>query len=458
VAKPEEGEVREQESAVLRPPGPVIDIAKRLEAAGYETWCVGGAVRDALLGHPHSDWDLASAAVPDEVMRLFPRRTVPVGVAHGTVGVLDRDRTMHEVTTFRRDVRTDGRHAEVEFGASLEEDLARRDFTINAIAYSPTRHLLRDPFHGRADLANRLVRAVGRPADRMREDRLRALRALRFASRFGFAIDAETWEAIVASAPFLTRLSPERVKEELTKTVVQVARPGVALRLWRESGALAVLVPPVAGIDDVVLATLDSLAQPNERADGAGAARSDARRLLRLAALFQDRGGRETRAALKALRFSNADIESIGGLVEAWRQVGLVMQERLMSAIPVSDATVRTWVAAGGRLRVGLLYRLAAARWAAMRAQGMPAPAPGRVRAVYRRALRSAFHDALTQANLAIDGNDLQDAGVARGPGVGEMLRRLLAAVVEDQTLNTRDRLLALATRWAAEAQPGGLR
>src|SRR5919201_6630017 len=114
----------------LSPPEPVREIARRLERAGFETWCVGGAVRDALLGHPHLDWDLATAATPKEVRRLF-RRTVPLGVEFGTVGVLDEHGTMHEVTTFRRDVQTDGRHAKVLFGASLDDDLARRDFTVN---------------------------------------------------------------------------------------------------------------------------------------------------------------------------------------------------------------------------------------------------------------------------------------------------------------------------------------
>ena len=117
----------------LDPPAEVRLLVSTLEEAGFEAWCVGGAVRDALLGHPGLDWDLATSAAPHEVRRLF-RRTVPVGIEHGTIGVLDRDGRMHEVTTFRRDVRTDGRHAVVEFGASLEEDLARRDFTINAIA------------------------------------------------------------------------------------------------------------------------------------------------------------------------------------------------------------------------------------------------------------------------------------------------------------------------------------
>src|SRR6185312_14575281 len=129
----------------LDPPDTVRAIAERLEEAGFETWCVGGAVRDALLGHPHLDWDLATAATPAQVQKIF-RRTVPVGIEFGTVGVLDDAGGMHEVTTFRRDVQTDGRHAVVEFGASLEEDLARRDFTINAIAYSPRRRELRDPF------------------------------------------------------------------------------------------------------------------------------------------------------------------------------------------------------------------------------------------------------------------------------------------------------------------------
>src|SRR5947207_3866484 len=141
----------------LNPPEAVRGIAKRLEDAGFEAWCVGGAVRDALLGHVHLDWDLATSATPDQVRTIFGRkRTIPVGIEFGTVGVLDAAGILHEVTTFRRDVRTDGRHAEVEFGASLDEDLARRDFTINAIAYSPGRRELRDPFGGQADLDRRM--------------------------------------------------------------------------------------------------------------------------------------------------------------------------------------------------------------------------------------------------------------------------------------------------------------
>src|SRR5688572_12893691 len=200
--------------SLLNPPDTVRQLATTLEKAGFETWCVGGAVRDALLGRRHLDWDLATAATPDQVQRLF-RRTIPLGIAFGTVGVLDRDGRMHEVTTFRRDIETDGRHAVVKFGASLDEDLARRDLTINAIAYSPSRDVLHDPFGGRDDLERRSVRAVGEPRERMREDRLRALRAIRFAARFGFTMDPETWAAITESAPHLQRLSAERVHQEL---------------------------------------------------------------------------------------------------------------------------------------------------------------------------------------------------------------------------------------------------
>ena len=126
----------------------MVGILRRLEDAGHETWCVGGAIRDALLGDPQQDMDLATSARPEEVQRLF-RRTIAVGVEHGTVGVFDEHGVLHEVTTFRRDVTTDGRHAEVEFGSSLDDDLARRDLTINAIAYHPLRRTWRDPFGGR---------------------------------------------------------------------------------------------------------------------------------------------------------------------------------------------------------------------------------------------------------------------------------------------------------------------
>src|ERR1051326_2618177 len=285
----------------LNPPKPVLEIARRLEDAGYEAWCVGGAVRDALLGHPHLDWDLATSARPDEVREIFGRRrTIPVGVEFGTVGVLDDAGTLHEVTTFRRDVKTDGRHAEVEFGASLDEDLARRDFTINAIAYSPATRELRDPFGGQQDLDRRVVRAVGDPDARMREDRLRALRAIRFSARFEFDIDAATLEAIARSAPHMGRLSAERVKQELEKTLEQVKRPSRAFALWKSSGILRTVIPPLADISGSTLAALDHVALPTNDV-------TSFRLLIRTAILFIDLGEAGARTALLALRFTNAE-------------------------------------------------------------------------------------------------------------------------------------------------------
>jgi hypothetical protein len=191
-------------------PDPVVKIAMKLESAGYETWCVGGAVRDNLLGLENHDFDLTTAAPPAEIRRLF-QRTVPVGIEHGTIAVLDRANQAHEVTTFRKDIRTDGRHAVVEFGVSLMDDLARRDFTINAIAYHPIRHAWQDPFKGAEDLEKRLIRSVGDPNWRFQEDYLRILRALRFSARFDFRIHPRTLEGAKANVQGLAQLSAERV-------------------------------------------------------------------------------------------------------------------------------------------------------------------------------------------------------------------------------------------------------
>jgi len=421
----------------LHPPQPVLDIAAKLERAGHETWCVGGAVRDALLGHPHLDWDLATAARPAEVQALF-RRTIPVGIEFGTVGVLDRAGTLHEVTTFRRDVKTDGRHAVVEFGASLDDDLARRDFTINAIAWSPSRKELRDPFDGQRDLDARLVRAVGNPDARMEEDRLRALRAIRFASRFGFDIEPGTWRAIVASAPHLGRLSAERVKQEIDKTIEQVRRPSRAFALWRDSGAFATLIPALASVADADLAALDVAPRP------LGGPRSAERRLTRLALLFLSLRPADATRTLTALRFSKLDIGWIAALVERWALLGDEMAQALLAGEP-SDVMVRRWVAKVGRTRMRALLRIAAARWTAARAAGREAPSAVALKRLSRRAIGIAFRDPVEISDLAVDGDDLRRAGFVPGPLLGKILNTLLDWVLEDPARNVPDRLIARA-------------
>ena len=302
----------------------MLEIARTLIRAGHESWFVGGAVRDALLGHPNLDWDLATAATPQQVQRLF-RRTVPVGIEFGTVGVLDDAGVMHEVTTFRRDVQTDGRHAVVEFGASLDEDLARRDFTINAIAYGPTRASCTIRFAAARDLERAASCAPwAMPRTRMREDRLRALRAIRFAARFRFAIEPDTWSAIVDRAPHLGRLSMERVQQEIEKTMAQVELPGdgislvarqrriraCSLRRWR--------------------ASVTSHSRRSIACRARARAAQSQRTSNRLTALVLELSPDRVRASrCKELRFSNDRVRWIGDLVERWHAVGRRIRDAL---------------------------------------------------------------------------------------------------------------------------------
>lgn len=424
--------------SVLNPPAPVLEIARRLEAAGYEAWCVGGAVRDAILGHPDLDWDLATSATPDEVRGVFgKRRTIPVGIQFGTVGVLDEQGTMHEVTTFRRDVNTDGRHAEVEFGASLEEDLARRDFTINAIAYSPSRDELRDPFDGRGDLRRRLLRAVGEADERMREDRLRALRAIRFAARFGFAIEPATLDAVRRSAPFMNRLSAERVHQELQKTMEQVRRPARAFALWKSTGVLATVIPALAAIEDATIEALDCVPLPTIA--------KPHRLFERVALLFVSLGETEARSALTALRFSRSEARRLSDLARIWSRVAKPMSDGIALGVTPSDAEVRAWLAIVGRLNLVAFMRILVAL-DGKRRERSPADARGWLR-LYRRMLISARRDPIEIADLAIDGDDLRMAGIPAGPWVGKILQTLLDQVLVDPSRNERDWLLQEARR-----------
>ena len=438
--------LRANESAVpnptrvhrLRPTPSVLDIASRLERAGFEAWCVGGAIRDAFLGGEPLDWDIATTATPEAVRDLFGRkRTIPVGIEFGTVCVLDEAGVPHEVTTFRRDVRTDGRHAEVEFGVSLDDDLARRDFTINAIAFRPATGELRDPFGGQADLVRRVVRAVGDAEQRMREDRLRALRAIRFAARYDFTIDPATLAALHNSAAHLTRLSAERVQQELVKTMQQVERPGEALRLWQSTGALAALIPALHALDAVALSTLDCLPR-----DGAAGRLVPQRTSNRVAALFLDVQPAQARATLTALRFSKHEINWAVAVVERWHAVLPSIAAGLAAGQP-SDADVRRWLGRIGRLYLGGVMRVAASRWSAMRDAGQAAPNPAEVRALHKRMSRARFADAIELGDLAIGGDELRAAGIPAGPIYAKILHALLERVLEAPARNTPEALLA---------------
>ncbi len=407
----------------LEVPEAVAAIARRLEDKGYETWAVGGAVRDALLSGSRGDWDLATAARPETVLELF-RPSYPVGIQFGTVGVRGEDGKLYEVTTFRRDIETDGRHAVVEYAEHLDEDLARRDFTINAIAYHPLHHKFHDPMDGWDDLKRRLLRCVGEPATRFAEDYLRVLRGLRFAGRYELEIEPATWDALVAAAPRLPRLSGERVREEILK-VLTAHVPSRALDLYRRSGALAVLVPEFASVDDtdwrVVLRTIDGLTERRLR--------------LRLAALLAP-AGPELEPLMRRLRFSNLELRDVR-----------VLSGALELPLPEAGEVVaaRRWLGDVGPEYARDALRLHFRREEALGIGGEGRSAlAGRARAVLG-VLRRA--DPVTLSALAIDGNDLKELGLRPGPEFGRVLEDCLDAVIEDPELNERDRLLEFARR-----------
>ncbi|HET8653950.1 MAG TPA: CCA tRNA nucleotidyltransferase [Longimicrobiaceae bacterium] len=426
----------------LNPPREVRRIAERLAGAGYEAWAVGGAIRDALAGLAVGDWDLTTSARPPEVRRLF-KRTVPIGIEHGTVGVLGKDGVLYEVTTFRRDVETDGRHARVSFSDSLDEDLDRRDFTINAVAWSPLTGEIRDPHGGVEDLRAGLLRTVGDARERFREDRLRVLRALRFAGRFSLEIEPRTWRAIRESADRLDHLSAERVREELVKTLAGQRAPSRTLRLYAASGVLAALYPELAAcipLDDVwehTLRVVDAL--------------PPTRPLLRLAALLHESGrpgatepldaGRGApvqahagaalaRGLMRRLKASNADTD---------RVVHLVAQYGGLPAADAPEAALRRWVR-----RVGVDYwrDLLRLHLADRRARAADASDLLDLWRRLRRILREG--PALGPGDLAIGGAELRALGIPPGPLYGEILKDLLERVTDEPELNTRERLLEI--------------
>jgi tRNA nucleotidyltransferase (CCA-adding enzyme) len=432
----------------LSPPPAVRRIADRLEEAGFDTWAVGGAVRNQVLGRPAGDWDLATRARPEQVMKLF-RRTVPIGIDHGTVGVLEGGH-LYEVTTFRRDVETFGRHAVVAFADRVEDDLARRDFTINALAWHPPTGRLLDPFGGRADLQARRLRTVGAPGDRFAEDYLRVLRALRFAGQFELSIEPATWDALREAVAELGRLSAERVREELVKVLAQTRAASRALDLYRESGALAALYPELAALAG------EPPGEPERDLWKLTIRAVDAippvRTTLRLAALLHGigmppartrdlRGGwrytghevlgaRKAEDVMRRLKASNAETE---------RVTRLVRHHRDLFPPDAPDSGVRRWIRDIGVDLVADLFRLRFALWRAGQS-GEDRPADLLERwAMVRRVFRT--RPALSVGDLAIGGKELQDMGLRPGPRFGEILAELLERVIDDPSLNEPRRL-----------------
>ncbi|HEX8940991.1 MAG TPA: HD domain-containing protein [Candidatus Limnocylindrales bacterium] len=436
-------------------PAPVIGLLADLRLAGHAAYVVGGCLRDRLLGRTPSDWDLTTDARPERIQAVFPGSLYEN--RFGTV-LVRRDGLACEVTTFRREFAyADHRHPDrVEFGDSIDEDLARRDFTVNAMAYGgpppmgPADGLrLVDPHGGRDDLAARLLRAVGDPDARFHEDALRMIRAVRLAATLEFEIEPATLAAVARNASLADVLSGERMGAELEK-LLGAPRPSVGLRLMAETGLLAVVAPELArqrgvpqgkvGIDDLwehTLLTVD--AAPRER------------QLVRLAALVHDIGkpatftdghfhGHDTVGAdlavtlLAELRFPRAVQERVAHLV---RHHMFAYEPRW------SDATVRRFIRRIGPAAVDDLIALRAADNAG---SGLPAAAGhlAELRARCRAQLEAKV--ALGRGDLAVDGHDLMaELDVPPGPRLGWLLDELTERVVAEPERNDRASLLATA-------------
>ena len=396
-----------------------------LHAAGYAAYAVGGCVRDSLLGRTAHDWDLCTSALPQQVMELFgAEQCIPTGLQHGTVTVKYGGQ-LYETTTFRTEGSyTDGRHPDaVQFVPDVREDLARRDFTINAMAYNEAEGLV-DPFGGQKDLQNGLLRAVGEPQQRFTEDALRILRLYRFAARFGFALDAATARAARQLAPHLDCISAERIQEELAK-LLAAPQPGVYL----EPAVLAVVLP------ELTPAALDA-AKPVVDACPAG----EENLPVRWAALLGALGETDTRRVLKRLRCSNACIEETAVLVRETAGEGVCrsFSEEKASA-HAGDIHIRQLLGRYGLCTVERLCALCAAL--------QPQNAPACALAAQRARQLEADGVCCRVSQLAVNGRDLMAVGIPAGPALRRVLEALLDGVIRAEYPNEKPALLAAAQK-----------
>ena len=445
-------------------------LLARLHGAGYAAYAVGGCVRDSLLGRTPQDWDLCTSARPEQVLALFGEgQCIPTGLQHGTV-TIKYGGQLYETTTFRTEgAYTDGRHPdEVHFVPDVRQDLARRDFTINAMAYNDAEGLI-DPFGGQQDLQQGILRAVGDPATRFEEDALRILRLYRFAARFGFAIDPPTGQAARALCAHLDCVSVERIEEELSKLL---AAP--APEAYLDEKILKVIIPELSA---------PALQAAKPVVDACPAGTEDLP--VRWAALLMSLGEDGTRKALKRLRCSNTCIEQTAVLVREtgggggsfsedrplgcdpaagaaasrmqgpvmgrcrrWEPQPVFVSEEESSAAPGQDAAPDTVIRIRkllGRYDLHTVQRLAALGVAMEPEQAADFAAQAELAAQL-----DADGVCCRVSQLAVNGRDLMAAGIPAGPGLRKALEALLDAVVRGQLPNERQRLLDAAGQISA--------
>ena len=421
-----------------------------LHAAGYAAYAVGGCVRDSLLGRTAHDWDLCTSALPQQVMELFgTEQCIPTGLQHGTV-TIKYGGQLYETTTFRTEGSyTDGRHPdEVQFVPDVREDLARRDFTINAMAYNAAEGLV-DPFGGQKDLQNGLLRAVGEPQQRFTEDALRILRLYRFAAKFGFALDAATAQAARQLAPHLNCISAERIQEELAK-LLAAPQPGAYL----EPAVLAVVLPEL---------TPENLTVAKPVVDACPAGEENLP--VRWAALLGALGETDTRRVLKRLRCSNACIEETAVLVRETAGEGvcgsfllghesghsIARPTACGSRVPPQRTVLGETPAHAGEVAIrqflGRYGLRTVERLCALCAALHPQAASGCALAAQRARQLEADGVCCRVSQLAVNGRDLMAAGIPAGPALRRVLEALLDGVIRAEYPNEKPALLAAAQK-----------
>ncbi|MDR1903531.1 MAG: HD domain-containing protein [Treponema sp.] len=438
------------------------EIGSLFARNGKQVFLVGGAVRDMLLRRPCSDWDLATDARPEEVNAIF-RGTrqrvniIPTGIKHGTVTVIYRDASI-EITTFRTEsAYRDGRHPEeVRFSSSIEEDLSRRDFTMNALALGLPGGRLVDPFGGEADMRNRIIRCVRNPAERFAEDGLRALRAVRFAAQLGFEVEAATLAAIGGALDTTAKVSAERIRDELDK-IISSPKPSAAFLLMEKTGLLPLILPELAlcrGVEQKGYHRFDVLEHSLLACDYA--ARKKYPRETALAALFHDIGKVKTRKLggdgvwtfyqheresgvlagdiLFRLRYPGAVIE---------KTVHLIEEHMFHYTEDWTDAAVRRFIVRTGEEHLQDLYAL---RFCDTFGMAGVEPSPELLFPLARRVEKVLQKGrSLSVKDLAVSGKDLIAAGMKPGKHMGIILNELLETVLDDPEQNTREKLLEIA-------------
>jgi putative nucleotidyltransferase with HDIG domain len=446
----------------MKIPPPVREAAAVFAQNGSEVYLVGGALRDSLRGKAAHDYDLAvsidAALVQDFFRPVRGAQVIPTGIKHGTVTLRYKGLSI-EITTFRTESGySDGRRPDtVDKAASIEEDLSRRDFTMNAIALElPGGKRIVDPFGGREDIKRRVIRAVGDAHARFAEDGLRPLRALRFAAQTGFTVDEAVLKAIPDALDTTAKVSPERIRDEFDKTVM-AADPAQALRYMEETGLLRLILPELAacrGVEQKGRHAFDVFDHSLYALEYAAA--KDYPRPVRLAALFHDIGkpptaakdpdgnwtfylhehysAEMTESLMRRLRYPNQLTGQVAHLVklhmfnydDSW-----------------GDAAVRRFIIRAGETALNDLFMLRFCDTYAIR-RHLPNPAN---LASFRRRIETVLEKsaALGLKDLAVNGNDLIAVGIAPGKRLGIILDGLLQAVIEDPALNTREKLLAIA-------------